>query len=164
MDLTTGQLRAVPLLYTNGPLRMSDISSSLGVSMATATGVMDRVVERGIVVRESDPNDRRIVRCRVSREGEEFVSGLWRAWSERAKVLLAVLDRPRLLAIRGFLEALLEAGENTKGQWMLGRLIDSGSPLGTRSPVDRRTRPCPPFVPGAPHHNFGLHTRIPSLV
>jgi len=164
MDLTTGQLRAVLLLYTNGPLRMSDISSSLGVSMATATGVMDRVVERGIVVRESDPNDRRIVRCRVSREGEEFVSGLWRAWSERAKVLLAVLDRPRLLAIRGFLEALLEAGENTKGQWKLGRLIDSGSPLGTRSPVDRRTRPCPPFVPGAPHHNFGLHTRIPSLV
>lgn len=117
MDLTAGQLRALLLLYTNGPTRMSDISSALGVSMATATGVIDRIVERGIVVRESDPNDRRIVRCRVSREGEKLVSGLWLSWSERAKAMLKALDRPRLLAVKGFLEAMLEAGENTKGQW-----------------------------------------------
>ena len=117
LDLTAGQLRALLLLYTNGPLRMSDISSSLGVSMATATGGVNRMVERGIVDRESDPNDRRIVRCRVSREGEKLVSGLWHAWSERAKVMLTALDRPRLQAVKGFLEAMLEAGENTKGQW-----------------------------------------------
>jgi hypothetical protein len=41
----------------------------------------------------------------------------WRSWSERAKVLLRALDRPRLLAVKRFLEAMLEAGENTKGQW-----------------------------------------------
>jgi len=117
LDLTAGQLRALLFLYTNGPTRMSDISSALGVSMATATGIIDRMVERGIVIRESDPNDRRIVRCRVSREGEKLVSGLWLSWSERAKVMLKALDRPRLLAVKGFLEAMLEAGENTKGQW-----------------------------------------------
>lgn len=117
LDLTAGQLRALLLLYTNGPTRMSDISSALGVSMATATGVIDRMVDRGIVVRESDPNDRRIVRCRVSREGEKLVSGLWLSWSERAEVMLRALDRPRLLAVKKFLEAMLEAGENTKGQW-----------------------------------------------
>jgi DNA-binding MarR family transcriptional regulator len=117
MDLTAGQLRTLLLLYTNGPTRMSDISSALGVSMATATGVIDRMVERGIVVRESEPNDRRIVLCRMSREGEKLVSSLWRSWSERAEVMLRALDRPRLLAVRGLLEALLEAGEATKGQW-----------------------------------------------
>jgi DNA-binding MarR family transcriptional regulator len=117
IDLTAGQLRTLLLLYTNGPTRMSDISSTLNVSMATATGVIDRMVERGIVVRESDPNDRRIVLCRVSPEGEELVSGLWRAWYERAKVLLRALDRRRLLAVRDLLEALLEAGEATKGEW-----------------------------------------------
>jgi len=117
MDLTAGQLRALLLLYTNGPTRMSDISSALGVSMATATGVIDRTVERGIVVRESDPNDRRIVLCRVSPEGEKLVSGLWHSWSQRGEEMLRALDRPKLLAVRGLLEALLEAGENTKGQW-----------------------------------------------
>ncbi len=117
LDLTTGQFRTLLLLFTNGPTRMSDISSALGVSMATATGVIDRMVERGIVVRESDPNDRRIVLCRVSPEGEKLVSGLWHSWSRRGEEMLRALDRPKLLAVRAMLEALLEAGEATRGQW-----------------------------------------------
>ncbi len=117
LDLTASQLRTLLLLFTNGPTRMSEIASQLGISMATATGVIDRMVERGIVVRESDPNDRRIVLCRVSPEGERTVSGLWQSWSKRGEEMLRALDRPRLLAVRAMLEALLEAGENTKGQW-----------------------------------------------
>jgi len=117
LDLTAGQLRALLLLFTNGPTRMSDISSALGVSMATATGVIDRMVDRGIVVRESDPNDRRIVLCRMSPEGEKLVSGLWHSWSKRGEEMLRALDHPKLLAVRAMLEALLESGEATKGQW-----------------------------------------------
>jgi DNA-binding MarR family transcriptional regulator len=79
--------------------------------------VIDRMVERGIVVRESDPNDRRIVLCRVSPEGEKLVSGLWHSWSKRGEEMLRALDRPKLLAVRAMLEALLEAGEATRGQW-----------------------------------------------
>jgi DNA-binding MarR family transcriptional regulator len=117
MDLTAGQLRTLLLLYSRGPSRMTDVATALGVTMATATGVIDRMVERRIVVRQSDPDDRRIVLCRMSPEGEKMVTGLWHAWSERAGLLLRALDRPKLLAVRGMLEALLEAGENTKGQW-----------------------------------------------
>jgi len=117
LDLTAGQLKTLLLLFTNGPTKMSDIAAALGVSMATATGVIDRMVERGIVVRESDPHDRRIVLCRMSPEGERLVSGLWQLSSQRAEVMLRALDRPKLLAVRAALEALLEAGEATKGQW-----------------------------------------------
>jgi hypothetical protein len=31
--------------------------------------------------------------------------------------MLRALDRPKLLAVRAMLEALLEAGEATRGQW-----------------------------------------------
>jgi DNA-binding MarR family transcriptional regulator len=117
LDLTAGQLKTLLLLFTNGPTKMSVIAAELGVSMATATGVIDRMVERGIVVRDSDPHDRRIVLCRMSPEGERLVSGLWQLSSQRAEVMLRALDRPRLLAVRAALEALLEAGEATKGQW-----------------------------------------------
>ena len=96
---------------------MSDVASALSVSTATATGVMDRMVERGIVTRESDPSDRRIVLCRMSPMGEEMVKRLWRAWTSRGELMLKVLDRPKLLAVRAMLEALMEAGENTRGQW-----------------------------------------------
>lgn len=118
-DLTAGQLRALLLLYTKGPVRMSDIAATLGVSTATATGVMDRMVERGIVIRESDPNDRRIVLCCMSPEGEKAVAALWQAWMARGEQMLRALDRPKLLAVKGMLDALLEAGENTRDQWQI---------------------------------------------
>jgi DNA-binding MarR family transcriptional regulator len=119
MDLTAGQLRALLLFYTKGPVRMSDIAVTLGVSTATATGVMDRMVERGIVTRESDPGDRRIVLCRMSPQGERMVSGLWQAWMARSEQMLRALDRQKLLAVKGMLDALLEAGENTRDQWQV---------------------------------------------
>ena len=57
LDLTMSQLKGVFLLFISGPSRMSDIASALGVSLATATGVVDRLVERDIVHREGDPED-----------------------------------------------------------------------------------------------------------
>ena len=117
VDLTAGQLRALLLFYTKGPVRMSDIASTLGVSTATATGVIDRMVERGIVYRDSDPADRRIVLCRMAPEGEKLVTGLWQAWLSRGEQMLRALDRSKLMAVKGMLEALLEAGEKTREQW-----------------------------------------------
>ncbi len=117
IELSAGQLRALLLTYSRGPVRMSEIASVLGVSTATATGVMDRMVERGLITRESDPADRRIVLCRISPEGEKVVDGLWQAWMARGEHILRALDRPRLLAVRAMLDALLEAGENTRSQW-----------------------------------------------
>ncbi len=117
IDLTTSQLRTLLHLYMKGTSRMTDVSAGLGVTMATATGIVDRMVERGLVVRESDPDDRRAVLARMSPEGEKVVNRLWQAWMARGEVLLRPLDRPRLLAVKGMLEALLEAGENTRGQW-----------------------------------------------
>ncbi len=117
LDLTAGQLKTLLLLYVNGPARMSDIASALGVSLPTSTGVLDRMVEQGIVVRESDPGDRRVVICRLSPQGEALLTGLVRLARDRAEVMLRALDRPKLLAVRAALEALLEAGEATKGQW-----------------------------------------------
>ena len=57
-DLTMPQLKVVLLLFLNGQMRMSDIASALGVSLATATGVVDRLVDREIILRDTDASDR----------------------------------------------------------------------------------------------------------
>ena len=77
LDLTMPQLKVVLLLYLNGPSRMSEIASALDVSLATASGVADRLVERKIVLRENQPDDRRVVLCRLSEDGEKLIVGLW---------------------------------------------------------------------------------------
>lgn len=114
LDLTMSQLKVVLLLFISGPSRMSDIASALGVSLATATGVMDRLVERDIVLREGDPKDRRVVLCRLSNKGEKLISGLWQLSRERAGELMMALAPSQLLLITEALEALLQAGEATK--------------------------------------------------
>lgn len=115
LDLTMPQLKVVLLLFISGPSRMSDIASALGVSLATATGVVDRLVERDILTRESDPGDRRVVLCRLSEKGEELMSGLWQLSRDQAGELMRSLASPQLLLITEALEVLLRAGETTKG-------------------------------------------------
>ena len=115
LDLTMSQLKVVLLLFLNGPSRMSVIASELGVSLATATGVVDRLVERNIVLREGDPEDRRVVLCRLSEEGEKLISGLWQLARGRTRELLTAIALPQLLMLVEVLEALLQAGEVTKG-------------------------------------------------
>ncbi len=114
LDLSTPQLKVVLLLFVNGPCRMSVIASALGVSMATATGVVDRLVDRGIVVREGDPEDRRVVLCRLSNKGEKVIFGLTQLARNNAEMMFRSLSPQKLLAVRAGLEALLETGKPTK--------------------------------------------------
>ena len=114
LDLTMPQLKVVLLLFQDGPSRMSVIASELGVSLATATGVIDRLVERDIVLREGDPDDRRVVLCHLSNKGEDLISGLWHLARERTRDLLEAMTPPQLLLLGEALEALLQAGEVTK--------------------------------------------------
>ncbi len=116
LDLSTPQLKVVLLLLVNGSCRMSVIASALGVSLATATGVVDRLVERGIVVREGDPEDRRVVLCRLSSKGEKMLLGLVQLARNHAEMMFRSLSTEKLMAVRAGLEALLEAGEATKDQ------------------------------------------------
>ncbi len=115
LDLTMSQLKVVLLLFMTGSVRMSNIASALGVSLATATGVVDRLVERDIVLRESQPEDRRVVLCRLSEKGQKMIGGLWQLARDRAKELLEMADPSQLQLITEALEALLKAGEVTRG-------------------------------------------------
>lgn len=114
LDLTMPQLKVVLLLFTGGPARMSVIASDLGVSLATATGVVDRLVQRGLVAREGDPEDRRVVLCRLSEKGGELMGGLWQVSREQLRGLMRVLAPQQVELIKRALEALVQAGEGAK--------------------------------------------------
>lgn len=114
-DLTMPQLKVVLLLYLNGAMRMSDIASALGVSLATATGIADRLVERDLVLRDAHPSDRRVVLCRLSDQGEDLTGVLWRSARQNARELLMTVSEDRLLMLKEALQALLDAGTATGG-------------------------------------------------
>ena len=114
LDLTITQLKVVLLLFITGHSRMSDIASELGVSLATATGVADRLVERNLLIRNGDPDDRRVVLCQLSNDGEKLIRDLWQLTQKRAGALMSALDTPQLLLISKALQTLMHASEDTQ--------------------------------------------------
>src|SRR3990172_7760941 len=69
MQLTLPQLRTLFLIHTQGPMRMSEISSHLGVGMPTVTSLVTKLEEKGLVAREHDTKDRRVVFCSTTQWG-----------------------------------------------------------------------------------------------
>ncbi|HEY98443.1 MAG TPA: MarR family transcriptional regulator [Dehalococcoidia bacterium] len=76
-DLSVAQLRILLVLQSQGPSRMSSIASVIGVALPTATGVVDNLVRKGLVIRENTSEDRRVVICSLSPQGQELINKLW---------------------------------------------------------------------------------------
>jgi DNA-binding MarR family transcriptional regulator len=50
-------------------VRMSDLAARLGVALSTVSGVIDRLVDQGLLSREDDPADRRHVLLHITPAG-----------------------------------------------------------------------------------------------
>ena len=54
-------LNVLTILEAGGPVSMSGLADALDISVASVTGVVDRMEARGLVKRQRHPEDRRIV-------------------------------------------------------------------------------------------------------
>src|SRR6516162_7287401 len=61
LDLTMSQLKLLLLVASNDGSRVGDLAHALGVTPPTVTTSLDRLVEHGLVRREDDAVDRRLV-------------------------------------------------------------------------------------------------------
>ncbi|MEE9325616.1 MAG: MarR family transcriptional regulator [Dehalococcoidia bacterium] len=111
LDLTMPQFRTIMLLLTMGPTRMSVLATHLGVSTSTATSLVDRLVEKGMVVRMEDPLDRRAVVCDLSHKGRQTGEKLWRLGRSRITEILKLLTAEQLQAVAQTMELLVNALE-----------------------------------------------------
>jgi DNA-binding MarR family transcriptional regulator len=109
LDLTMPQIKTLLLLFTDGILRTSDLASALDVSLPTMTGIIDRLEEKGMAVRESDPQDRRVVLCKLSEMGRQLMGGIWQTGMERVKELLGAMTSAELELVEGGTRAFLNS-------------------------------------------------------
>jgi len=111
LDITMPQLKILVVLYIRGTMRMSNLASDLHVTMATATGLVDRLVERDYLTRESLPDDRRVVLCRLSDSGQKTVSRIWESAGKRSHELLEAMDTAHLQMLHEVLETMMETAK-----------------------------------------------------
>jgi DNA-binding MarR family transcriptional regulator len=91
ISLTMPQVRLLLVLLSEERMRMSILASTLGSTFSAATGLVDRLVERELVERDTDPDDRRTVVCVLTSHGKELAEQLLRIrhlqWEERLRPL-----------------------------------------------------------------------------
>ena len=100
-SISMTHLLLMSLLETHGPLPMSRVAELLGCGLPTATGLVQRMEERGLVERLHDTEDRRVVTLRLTDDGAAEIRDLNLTRRQRmASALehLSDLEREQLLS------------------------------------------------------------------
>ncbi len=71
--LTSTQRLALFELLEDGPMRLNDLAGRMGTSAPTASRAVDALAEGGLVVRLTDPTDRRALRIELTPDGRARV-------------------------------------------------------------------------------------------
>jgi DNA-binding MarR family transcriptional regulator len=90
-------------------VQMSDLAGRLGVTLPSISGVVDRLVDQGLLTRRDDPADRRQALVRISDAGIDQLELFRELNARQVRILLARLDMVDLAVIERALDILATA-------------------------------------------------------
>jgi DNA-binding MarR family transcriptional regulator len=108
-NLTMSQLKALLVLADHDAASAHELADALRVGLATLTGIVDRLVAHGLVVRREDPHDRRVRRVVLTVAGRELVDAIIMAGAELQRRLLERLEPAQLAIVEQATELMLGA-------------------------------------------------------
>lgn len=76
MKITPPQMIILELLHKLDESKMTDLAHVLNVTTAAMTGIISRLVRDGYAVRVSEPDDRRIIKIRLTAKGANTVKSM----------------------------------------------------------------------------------------
>jgi DNA-binding MarR family transcriptional regulator len=115
LGISMAQLHILLTLQRSGEMTMSRLAEVLNVSLSNATGLIDRIEERGYVERTRVPEDRRIVKIRVTPQGSQMLDEIDALSDELLRSVLGRLDRSKLTGVAQAASALRSTLEVTTG-------------------------------------------------
>jgi DNA-binding MarR family transcriptional regulator len=98
--------------HVHGFPAAADLAERTGVSRATITGLLDGLERDGLIERLSDPEDRRVVRVKLTPQGEallELVRPAYFRWFARILEPLAESEREHLVYLLQKVQARIAA-------------------------------------------------------
>ncbi|MFH0769176.1 MAG: MarR family transcriptional regulator [Chloroflexota bacterium] len=76
LNVTIAQLRSLFFITHQGSTSLSKLAAALEVTPTNVTGIVDRLVKKGLVTRTESDQDRRVLLLRATKEGEKLVARL----------------------------------------------------------------------------------------
>jgi DNA-binding MarR family transcriptional regulator len=101
-NVSLAQVRLFALLKDSPGASLSDVAEFLGVSKPTASALVERMVQRGLVLRADDPNERRCVVLSLTASGEAYLQEIRQfAIGEIGKLFEAIPEEEMFKLIEG---------------------------------------------------------------
>jgi len=113
LGVSMAQLHIMFTLQRSGEMTMSHLAEVLNVSLSNATGLIDRLEERGYIARERVPTDRRVVLVRVTPDGAQMLDEVDALSDALLRSVLGRLPASQLKVVAHAIAALREAVDST---------------------------------------------------
>jgi DNA-binding MarR family transcriptional regulator len=115
LDLGMGQLKAIMVLVKHRQLTVGGLARALAISEPSASLLVDKLVNRGLAVRETDSTDRRRTLVVGLDEGHQLVERLLRSRQDQFRGWLELMDECDLRALSQGLDALADVISGESG-------------------------------------------------
>jgi DNA-binding MarR family transcriptional regulator len=105
-DLTLQQIRAFAFILARGQTPISKLADALGIRPNVATGIIQRLVDRGLIKRREDSADRRVRLLSVTDRGLALIDELSGIVLAKGRELLDRLSDEQLHQLRDIFAAM----------------------------------------------------------
>lgn len=112
--VSMSHLHVMWILQSHGDLTMTHLAEMLDISLSNATGLVDRMEERGVIDRIRVPDDRRIVLVSLSEHGRELLAQVDLVRSDLVATVLRHLDATQLDGLLHTLADLRQAMQEAR--------------------------------------------------
>lgn len=106
-NITAPQLVCLRAVMDKGPMTATMISREMHVSPSTVVGVLDRLEDKALIVRERSREDRRIVYVSATEEGKELARNTPSPLQQKLSDALQLLSETEQLQITTALERVV---------------------------------------------------------
>jgi DNA-binding MarR family transcriptional regulator len=86
-DVSMGFVGVLLALYRNDGRTISELGEAVSLEKSTMTGLIDRMVKAGLITREPDASDRRVLRVWLTDRGRAVQPGVARVLGQSYKEL-----------------------------------------------------------------------------
>ena len=103
--ITLPQFFSLNFLNEQGESRMTDLAYFMNVTTAATTGIVDRLVRDNYVARSYNPDDRRIVKVRLTPKGYELVK---KVNQQRRQMIIKIFGKISEVDRQDYLRILMQ--------------------------------------------------------
>ena len=112
LHLGIGQLKALFFISNRGSTTTGKLAVALKVTPTNVTGIIDRLLEKNLITRTGDPDDRRVIWLRTTPQGDELVAELRQKRRERMTELFNRFTDEEAETVKQSLQIMVRAIES----------------------------------------------------